>query len=137
MRALSKISADWWDYTTLDRSILDAAARITLNDLKKLERPGFKINLYSTYQEFYCAEALEYVSCWQKATADVQRRGDGEREWGVTSQGVARVRMKRAASARRQGWAYPAATSHPPAGFTQSWYRVHEHVDTCRGGWRE
>jgi len=70
MRALSKISADWWDYTTLDRSILDAAARITINDLKKLERPGFKINLFDTIEEFYCAEAMEYIKCWMKATAD-------------------------------------------------------------------
>ena len=41
MRAFSKISADWWDYTTLDREILDAAARITIDNLKSFERPGF------------------------------------------------------------------------------------------------
>ena len=70
MRALSKISPDWWDYTTLDRSILDAAARLTLADLKKLERPGFKINIFPTLQEFYAAEALEYIKCWKQATAD-------------------------------------------------------------------
>ena len=70
MRAYSKISADWWDYTTLDREILDAAARITIDNLKSFERPGFKINLFDTLQEFYCAEALEYISCWKKATAD-------------------------------------------------------------------
>ena len=52
MRALSKISPDWWDYTTLDRSILDAAARLTLNDLKKLERPGFKINIFPVHRLF-------------------------------------------------------------------------------------
>ena len=46
MRNYSKISKDWWDYTTLDKDILDAAARITINDLKKLERPGFKINIF-------------------------------------------------------------------------------------------
>ena len=61
MRAYSKISADWWDYTTLDREILDAASRITIENLKSFERPGFKINLFDTYQEFYCAEALEYI----------------------------------------------------------------------------
>ena len=33
MRNLSKISPDWWDYTTLDRDILDAAAKLTLEDL--------------------------------------------------------------------------------------------------------
>ena len=69
MRALSKVAPEWWDYTTLDRSILDAAAKITINDLKKLERPGFKINIFDTIQEFYAAEALEYIKCWQQATA--------------------------------------------------------------------
>jgi len=70
MRALSKVAPAWWDYTTLDRSILDAAAKITLNDLKKLERPGFKINIFDTLQEFYAAEALEYVKCWLQATPE-------------------------------------------------------------------
>jgi glucosamine-6-phosphate deaminase len=70
MRSLSKISPEWWDYTTLDRSILDAAAKITIADLKKWERPGFRINIFDTLQEFYAAEALEYVRCWQQATAD-------------------------------------------------------------------
>ena len=70
MRNYSKISKDWWDYTTLDKEILDAAARITINDLKKLERPGFKINIFSTLQEFYCAEALEYIHAWKQATPD-------------------------------------------------------------------
>mgnify|MGYP000005190924 CR=1 FL=1 len=69
MRALSKIAPGWWDYTTLDQAILDEAARITVDDLKRLERPGFKINLYDTLQEFYCAEALEYITAWQQATA--------------------------------------------------------------------
>ena len=53
MRALSKISPDWWDYTTLDREILDEAAKITIENLKSFERPGFKINIYDTLQEFY------------------------------------------------------------------------------------
>ena len=70
MRALSKSSPDWWDYTTLDREILDEAAKINIDNLKSFERPGFKINIFDTYQEFYCAEALEYINCWKKATAD-------------------------------------------------------------------
>mgnify|MGYP002765291497 FL=1 len=69
MRNLSKISPDWWDYTTLDRDILDAAAKLTLEDLPKLQRKGFKINVFDTLQEFYAAEALEYVEVFQKATA--------------------------------------------------------------------
>jgi glucosamine-6-phosphate deaminase len=70
MRALSKISPDWWDYTTLDREILDEAAKINIDNLKSFERPGFKINIFDTYQEFYCAEALEYIEAWKKATPD-------------------------------------------------------------------
>ena len=50
MRNLSKISPDWWDYTTLDRDILDAAAKLTLEDLPKLQRKGFKINVFDTLQ---------------------------------------------------------------------------------------
>lgn len=68
MRAFSKISPEWWDYTTLDRSILDEAAKITIDTLKSFERPGFKINIYDTLQEFYCAEALEYINAWKQAT---------------------------------------------------------------------
>ena len=70
MRSLSKISPDWWDYTTLDRAILDEAAKINIDNLKSFERPGFKINIFDTYQEFYCAEALEYIDAWKKATPD-------------------------------------------------------------------
>ncbi|MBO7741597.1 MAG: hypothetical protein J6S21_03500 [Victivallales bacterium] len=69
MRNFSKISPDWWDYTTLDRTILDNAARLTLDDLPKLQRKGFKINIYDTLQEFYCAEALEYIEVFKQATA--------------------------------------------------------------------
>ncbi len=69
MRAFSKISPVWWDYTTLDRGILDDAARITIDTLKDFERPGFRINIYDTLQEFYCAEALEYIHSWRQATA--------------------------------------------------------------------
>lgn len=70
MRAHSKIAPEWWDYTTLDRSILDAAARLRIEDLPKLERKGFKINIFNTREEFFCAEALEYIKCWRQATAD-------------------------------------------------------------------
>ena len=69
MYPLSKVAPEWWDYTTLDRDILDAAAKITIDDLPKLQRKGFKINIFETLQEFYAAEALEYVKCWQQATA--------------------------------------------------------------------
>jgi len=70
MRPLSKVAPEWWDYTTLDREILDAAAKITIDTLKDYERPGFKINIYDTIQDFYCAEALEYIKVWLQATPD-------------------------------------------------------------------
>ncbi|MDP6630981.1 MAG: glucosamine-6-phosphate isomerase [Kiritimatiellia bacterium] len=70
MRNISKVAPDWWDYTTLDREILDDAARLTVRDLEQLSRPGFTVSFYETPQEFYCAEALEYVAAWQQATAD-------------------------------------------------------------------
>ena len=70
MRPLSKVAPEWWDYTTLDRKILDAAAKITIDTLKDYERPGFKIDIYDTIQDFYCAEALEYIKVWQQATPE-------------------------------------------------------------------
>ena len=70
MRAISKLAPGWWDYTTLDRSILDEAAKITIDNLKDFERPGFKINIYDTVQEFYAAEALEYIQAWLQATPE-------------------------------------------------------------------
>ena len=42
MRPLSKVAPDWWDYTTLDREILDDAARLTADDLLQLARPGLR-----------------------------------------------------------------------------------------------
>ncbi len=70
MRPLSKVAPDWWDYTTLDREILDDAARLTAQDLLQLSRPGFEIRFYDTLEEFYLAEALEYITSWQQATDD-------------------------------------------------------------------
>lgn len=69
-RKASSISPEWWDYTTLDSEIVDAAARLTLRDLEKLSRPGFKVCLYDTLEDFYLAEALEYVEAWRQSTAD-------------------------------------------------------------------
>jgi len=69
-RPLSKISPDWWDYTTLDEKILRDAAKLTEKDIRQLERPGFKIAMYDTLEEFYLAEALEYINAWKQSTAD-------------------------------------------------------------------
>jgi len=71
MRPQSKVAPGWWDYTTLDREILDGAARLTPEDLAALSRPGFQVVFYDTLEEFYLAEALEYISAWREATADI------------------------------------------------------------------
>ncbi|HWB08681.1 MAG TPA: glucosamine-6-phosphate isomerase [Pirellulales bacterium] len=70
MRPLSKISPDWWDYTTLDREVLDDAARLSADDLLQLSRPGFQVRFYETLEDFYLAEALEYITAWREATPE-------------------------------------------------------------------
>jgi glucosamine-6-phosphate deaminase len=62
------VAHDWWDYTTLDREILDDAARLAADDLLQLSRPGFQVVFYDTLEDFYLAEALEYVTAWRQAT---------------------------------------------------------------------
>lgn len=69
-RPISKVAPDWWDYTTLDPHLLADAAQLTPNDLLGLSRDGFDVRIFDTLEEFYCAEALEYVHAWQQATAD-------------------------------------------------------------------
>jgi glucosamine-6-phosphate deaminase len=69
MRAASIVAPQWWDYTTLDRTLLDDAARLTADDLLGLARPGFTVQFYDTLEEFYLAEALEYITAWRQATA--------------------------------------------------------------------
>jgi len=68
MRPISKVAPAWWDYTTLDRQILDAAARLTAEELARLSRPGFAVRFYDTLEDFYLAEALEYIAAWRQAT---------------------------------------------------------------------
>lgn len=70
VRSLSKIAPDWWDYTTLDPEIGRDAAKLEEKDLIKLARPGFNVSIYDTLEEFYLAEALEYVEAWRQATPD-------------------------------------------------------------------
>ncbi|MCL5270950.1 MAG: glucosamine-6-phosphate isomerase, partial [bacterium] len=66
-RPLSRIAPDWWDYTTLDPEILEAAARLTPGDMAALSRPGFQVCFYDTLEDFYLAEALEYIHAWRQA----------------------------------------------------------------------
>ena len=70
-RKLSSISPDWWDYTTLDpgphRSRRPRSRRAIV---RTLSRPGFKVVMYDTLEDFYLAEALEYIDAWRQSTAD-------------------------------------------------------------------
>src|SRR6185436_11492711 len=69
-RKLSSIAPDWWDYTTLDDEIIHDAAALTPEKMVKLSRPGFKVVIYETLEDFYLAEALEYITAWRASTAD-------------------------------------------------------------------
>jgi len=63
-RPLSRIAPDWWDYTTLDADIIRDAAALTADGLLSLLRPGFRVVFYDTLEDFYLAEALEYIIAW-------------------------------------------------------------------------
>jgi glucosamine-6-phosphate deaminase len=68
-RKTSILAPEWWDYTTLDDEILNDAARLTAEDMAALSREGFRVVFYDTLEDFYLAEALEYITAWQRATA--------------------------------------------------------------------
>jgi len=68
-RPISKVATGWWDYTTLDPQILAEIPKIDERRLLQLSRPGFQVHFYETLEEFYVAEALEYVEAWKQATA--------------------------------------------------------------------
>ena len=69
-RAISKVAPGWWDYTTLDNAIVQDVAKLSADDLFQLSRPGFEVHFYDTLEEFYLAEALEYVEAWRQSTPD-------------------------------------------------------------------
>src|SRR5687768_14600733 len=69
-RAISKVGPEWWDYTTLNSDLLADAAKLKEKDLLQLSRPGFRVVFYETLEEFYLAEALEYVEAWRQSTPD-------------------------------------------------------------------
>ncbi|MCK5694185.1 MAG: hypothetical protein KAI08_15085 [Bacteroidales bacterium] len=68
MRIKSKLAPGWWDYTTLDKELLDDAASLDEKAIEGLAREGFKICMYDTREAFFLAEALEYINAWQQAT---------------------------------------------------------------------
>ena len=69
-RKISSIAPGWWDYTTLDAGIIKEAAQLTPEKLAQFSRPGFKVILYDTLEDFYLAEALEYITAWKQSTDD-------------------------------------------------------------------
>ncbi|RMF80185.1 MAG: glucosamine-6-phosphate isomerase [Chloroflexi bacterium] len=69
-RPMSKVAPEWWDYTTLDEELLSDTARLEADDLLQLSRPGFEVKFYDTLEDFYLAEALEYINAWRQATPD-------------------------------------------------------------------
>jgi len=74
-RRLSSIAPDWWDYTTLPHDLIEAVARLTPRDLERLSRPGFKVLMYDTLEEFYLAEALEYIEAGKTFEASEELTG--------------------------------------------------------------
>lgn len=69
-RKLSMLAPGWWDFTTLDDELLNDAARLTPKDMLQLSREGFKVVMYDTLEDFYLAEALEYITSWKQSTPD-------------------------------------------------------------------
>jgi len=68
-RKLSMLAPEWWDFTTLEDDLLKDAAKLAPRDLLQLSREGFKVVFYDTLEDFYLAEALEYITAWKQATA--------------------------------------------------------------------
>jgi len=66
----SSISPDWWDYTCLPPDLIADAAALTPKQLAGLSRPGFRVVMYDSLEDFYLAEALEYIAAWRQSTND-------------------------------------------------------------------
>ncbi len=69
-RKYSSVAPEWWDYTTLEPDLIEAAAKLTPEEILQLSRPGFKVVFYDSLEDFYLAEALEYVAAWKQSTDD-------------------------------------------------------------------
>jgi glucosamine-6-phosphate deaminase len=69
-RKLSSIAPHWWDYTTLETELLQDVAKLRAEDLLQLSRSGFQVVFFDTLEEFYLAEALEYINSWRQSTPD-------------------------------------------------------------------
>jgi glucosamine-6-phosphate deaminase len=62
------LAPEWWDFTTLSDDILNDAARLMPKDMLQLSRNGFRVVFYDTLEDFYLAEALEYITTWKQST---------------------------------------------------------------------
>ena len=69
-RPISKVAPDWWDYTTLDPEIYADVPKLNVRSIERLSRPGFKVVMYDSLEDFYLAEALEYIDAWRQSTPD-------------------------------------------------------------------
>jgi glucosamine-6-phosphate deaminase len=69
-RQPSRVAPEWWDYTTLPSELIREAAALSMRDMERLSRPGFRVVFYDTLEDFYLAEALEYIEAWRQAKAD-------------------------------------------------------------------
>lgn len=70
MRKESLVASGWWDYTTLEDEIISDAAGLSVEGLAGLSRDGFRVVMYDTLEDFYLAEALEYIEAWSESTPD-------------------------------------------------------------------
>ena len=68
MRKASVVAPNWWDYTTINDELVADAASLTVADMAALSRPGFKVVMYDTIEDFYLAEALEYIEAWKQSS---------------------------------------------------------------------
>lgn len=66
-RRLSAVAREWWDYTTLEEELLIEASTLSMEEMQNMAREGFALHFYDTLEDFYLAEALEYISSWSQA----------------------------------------------------------------------
>jgi glucosamine-6-phosphate deaminase len=62
------LAPGWWDFTTLDDDLLKDVAKLTPKDMLQLSREGFRVVFYDTLEDFYLAEALEYITAWKQSS---------------------------------------------------------------------
>ena len=66
MRPLSKVAPDWWDYTTLDREILDDAPHLTAK-MRFLETGRWLyVQVYVMVDEHGQAMTVEELDHWRQ-----------------------------------------------------------------------